>query len=138
MEPVFVTAPPAIGDRFGQPIGLGPDELGAQEQSEFVDAAQRIAPRQADEGLRPHPVQVWVSAVGYQRRAASTGQRPALPAAVVVAAVLVAEVDEERAGVLEDADHLAGARDQGVEIVRRGGFGADLAGIVFPVVLIVP
>src|SRR5881392_2194217 len=46
VEPRFVAAADAVADGLREPAGFAPDDLRAQDQTEFVDAAQGVAPGQ--------------------------------------------------------------------------------------------
>jgi hypothetical protein len=52
VEPDLVGAADAVGDGFGEPVGFGPDDLGAEDEAEVVDGAEGVSPGDADEGLR--------------------------------------------------------------------------------------
>src|SRR5690606_38434964 len=49
VKPGLVTAAHSIRDRLRQPVWLRPDDFGAEDQAEVVDAAEGIAPRDAHE-----------------------------------------------------------------------------------------
>jgi hypothetical protein len=51
VEPLLVGAADPVGDRLGQPVGFGPDDLGAEDEAEVVDAGDGVPPRDADEGF---------------------------------------------------------------------------------------
>jgi hypothetical protein len=49
VEPLFVAAADAVGDGFWEAVGFVPDEFGAEDESELVDASEGVAPWEAHE-----------------------------------------------------------------------------------------
>ena len=142
VEPVLVAAADTVGDGLGQTVRLGPDHLGAEDEAEVVDAADGVAPRDADERLAGHP--------GVLRRGVlhvadvveggswSVAELVGLVAGARPPAVLVAEVDPDGPGRLDDAHHLLRGCDERVHELGRGSLGADLPVVVFAAVLVGP
>src|SRR2546427_9039825 len=93
----------------------------------YTTLFRSVAPGQTDQRFRGDTVEMWVISVREARGVPDAAQGSAVAAAVVDAGGLVAEVDEERPRWLEDADHLAGACDQIVEVFTRRVFGTQLA-----------
>jgi hypothetical protein len=48
---LFVAAADPVLHRFGEAVGFRPDDFGAQDEAEVVDAAQRVAPWDAHQRL---------------------------------------------------------------------------------------
>src|SRR5690606_190705 len=100
VEPLLVRAADTVGDGLGQPVRLRPDHLGAEDEAEVVDAAEGVAPGDADEGLGSD-VRLRLADATHTsrvRRSADERARPLAAGRSVTPRVLVAEVHPQRPG----------------------------------------
>src|SRR5699024_4928734 len=115
--------------------------FGAQDEAEFVDAADGVAPRDADERLGWHSPAVLraphsVLAGGIELSPTTAGGE--VVRACLAAAVLVAEVDPDRPGRLDAAHPLPCCCHQRVHELCRGSLSADLPVVMLAAVLVGP
>ena len=55
MEPLFMAATHPVGDGLRQAVRFRPDNLGAEDQAEVVDAPDGVTPRHPHQRLRTEP-----------------------------------------------------------------------------------